>query len=206
MRKRLWTAFRSWFGRRFRKSEDVVIELQPRNRLGFVDTDNIERFIARKGITPFLQLHLYPDYFTVFWKGTATVYQVWDCFLAVTREVRKRLDVPIRSGHAQYLAPARMQFPFALERPSDEERRAEEAHKAFLRDHGKATRFARYDAAADLPVILWADLAGDGREIGYSSRGLLPVAIIELIQKTVSVKLEDEEINQLLEELVKRIG
>lgn len=190
-----------------------MISVLHRNNWGF--QDNFEGYIFFKEHVPFAQLHLYKDYHTFFWLGTALAESVGLCLSNTVQEISDQFGLPFYSINTGTLrigtGRGTETFPFVIERdetdlPSLKVGEAKGEFETFLGLQSPVS-FSRFDvdSSRNLPLILWADLGGNkDAEIGFSSLTELPSAVLQLLVSSCKIELTKEDLNEISGQVSKR--
>lgn len=176
-----------------------------RRELGY--EDEFEGFMFFKEDEPAAQVHLYDDYYTFFWRGRASIESLGDCLCKSLEEICGKLEIPFESlnkGVAQYAQAGSVRsvaFEVLVDRWGRLKLRfnMEDPQKTFGKG-APPVAFIRLDveSSLNLPIILWSDLqAVEDAEVGFSTTAELPIAVLQLLQRTCQVNLSDAEVEEL---------
>jgi hypothetical protein len=148
--------------------------------------------------TPTIQLHLYDDFYTLFWRGRIDLRRMISCIADVVHESSEAFNVSrdsLNSVMATYGTQrdlTSIQFaPF----PSTLLHKETIKHDNFVDNSELVIRFVRFDVFSTIPIILWADLAIVGGrfirtqqepELGFSSLKQIPASIFKLLDQSSS--------------------
>ncbi len=185
-----------------------MLEVKARKDLGF-SRDKFAGWIVYKDQEPVVQVHLYENFYTIFWRGRCSEQQLWNCFERAARELGSlKLEHDFNRGFATYGGHfGKQRTPFVLNALSDEERTIDETQKRLVSALRDQIRFARFDAESQLPLIVWGDILSDPKsELGLSSDRMVPNSAMELLKDTNPHVAEDDikELKSITEQLIER--
>jgi hypothetical protein len=180
------------------------MQLVSRKDLGY--KDRFEGYVIFKDQIPVFQQHLYGDYYTVFWRGFASLDELANCLGDSVQEIGKRLREPVNSlnkGHARFvLGQEVVTVPFEIqdnpERLHNKKLLLDGSPELFA--EGSQPVFARFDieSSLSLPIILWGDILDEAdSDVGFSTTVELPAAVLELLQHTCRMEISDAELEEI---------
>lgn len=182
-----------------------MLKVLSRMELGY--SDEFEGFMFFKGHEPAAQLHLYDNFYTLFWRGQGVIASLGESLGGAVEKICEEAGRPFEGmsrGEAKYvLADDVLYETFELFRDrwgrwgvrfgADPPRLAPGGSPS-------PPSFIRFDVEGDLdvPVILWADLIpSEDAEVGFSTTVEPPRPILQLLQHTCRVELSDPDIEEL---------
>jgi hypothetical protein len=176
-----------------------MLQMRTRKEIGFTE-DAFPGFIVFKDGNPVVQLHLYKEYYTVFWRGKVVLSQLHQYLSATINQISLMENIPLESLTnciVQCISDDANAVSITFDISSHNYERGERHNKEYanlLSDLGYAKNaFFRFDTTGSMPVILWADTSGvEDSEIGFSSR-ILPPSVLELFRETCFANIDDEE-------------
>lgn len=182
-----------------------MIQEISREDFGFSDSQG---YVYLHNGKPLLQLHPWAEesrLVTIFWRGEATLPRLHDAFYRTVREMSGVLNIPashLRDVAVYYgLSREVVSLPYVLETEKVTGGDLLKQHSDFLKKELGNITFARLDLSYEYPIIMWADLTkSKNSEIGFSST-LLPEAILEFLQLTIREKINDRDLDRLVEML-----
>jgi hypothetical protein len=173
------------------------IQIKRRSELGF-HSDPRGYFLLINN-SPALQIHFYQDYFTIFWLGTTSIYDLLDCLRETVEELSEIFGVSrdrLSSVMTQYGRNKGVtSLPYHIYPSYSPIYRKEIIqHNNFIQNNSPLITFARFDINSRIPIVLWADLMRSTQsEIGFSCINFIPASIFKLFKLTCSIKLSDDE-------------
>lgn len=182
------------------------MQLVSRKDLGY--KDRFEGYVIFKDQIPVFQQHLYSDYYTVFWRGFASLDELANCLGDSVREIGKRLREPFDSlnkGHARFvLGQEIVSLPFEIQQQQhggslqNTKLLIEGSPRPFAKDSQPI--FARFDIESSLrlPIILWGDTSDEANsDVGFSTTVELPSPVLALLQHTCRIQISDDELEEI---------
>lgn len=169
------------------------------------ENDEFEGYVVIKDDTPIFQHHLYHDYYSVFWRGSATLEALTSCLAESVAEIREKLREPfyrLNSGTALIVSGQELlRIPFQIERGLEGER-VLLSGPGFEEQVGSQSQitFARFDieSSLSLPIILWGDLDNEeNSEVGFSTTAELPDAVLQLLKRTCFENITDSDLEEI---------
>lgn len=170
------------------------------------ENDEFEGYVIIKDDTPIFQHHLYHDYYSVFWRGSATLEALTSCLIESVAEIRKKVGKSfdsLNSGTASIVSGQELlTIPFQIERDELEPERTLLSWQEVEELVGSESQitFARFDieSSLSLPIILWGDLDNEeNSEVGFSTTAELPDAVLQLLKKTCFENITDSDLKEI---------
>jgi hypothetical protein len=167
---------------------------------GIDDAD--ESYVYVRDDQPVLTLRTFTDAGTLAlsWHGRTDLASLLKGLGPIARDVgsfASGVHEPPRSFSALYLARGDLfEFTHIPDPQTSDEEREDNKHQEFLAQNAADITFARYDAHSKVPVALWADLGGNGTDVGFLSE-IVPDHVYTLFAQTQPTGFSKYEVNQL---------
>jgi hypothetical protein len=161
---------------------------------------------------PIIQIHLYPEYYTVFWKGSIGLLRLHDYIGSSILDISEQTGVSIHrmnSGNIIYsLGRDFLSRPFVVNPEEHEQQEVYRSYYDFLGRISTSQYFIRFDVlGVPIPIIFRADSPSKYEpEIGFSSIQILPRSIMRLFRESCYIKLDSEEYKYIESVLINRIS
>jgi hypothetical protein len=186
-----------------------MFDVKTRKDEGFVEDAFPGWIVYNKDGKPFLQLHVYPEFYTVFWRGHTNEQRLWNYLERARMQVSDALGMKLdafNSGSGTFVTNAGERATlFVFDPTSDEERRVQSIHRQLVGQISSELLFVRYDTAGLVPLIIWADiLATPQSEVGFSSK-LIPQTVFDLLAESCAY-IDTEEIPELKSSLERQLA
>lgn len=192
-----------------------MIDVVTRKDFGFIG-DKFRGYLVLKDGSPILQLHLYNEFYTVFWLGSVEIGEIEESVIDLIRQISRDLRMPlekVNTGTAYYSWGNILEStPFALIPQTSQQKQVYQQLRDFINHRNRkypfSISFAKFEFQTVIPLILWADIVNSYSqdidripEIGFSSVISIPPSILQLLFKTSVAHLTALEVNQIEQKL-----
>jgi hypothetical protein len=181
------------------------IQIKTRSEFGFSGRPYGHVFLING--TPFLQLHKYEDYYTLFWLGRADISGLHICLKEAVEELSETLHIPrhhldrASAIYGRNRGPVSMPYYIFNFPNTPLARKGVLKHENFIRQNLPILNFARFDVSSRVPIILWGDLKPSPQsEVGFSSIRI-PAAVTKYFRYTCVLKISDGDFKEVKEQL-----
>jgi hypothetical protein len=179
-----------------------MIETKTRREAGF-QGDNFDGHILYKDNQPILQIHFYPEYYTIFWKGAVDLIKLDRHIAASIVEISKAMHRSIdsmNSGTLIYnLGEDFSSRQFVVDPQTNAQRELYNSYYNFLTNNYGSVYFVRFDiVGSQFPIIFWADNPRAlNAETGFSSIRFFPDSVMELFKESSRIDMSSDEYTEI---------
>lgn len=185
-----------------------MLEIKTRKEFGF-ENDRFPGYVALKNGEAVVQLHIYADCYSVFWRGEFPLPMLDDYLELAARDIGSTFDMPfedLNRGIARYLCDGKLKsLPFVIRTKTQSEEMFERERSNFVRSHSDLITFARLDISSKVPVTLWGDIrstiTNPKHEVGFSSIKMIPRNVMQMFLTTSLIRLTQSELTEAYAEL-----
>jgi hypothetical protein len=175
--------------------------------IGFADEEGFAYF---RDNTQVIQLRLSRHGRTLIWHATTTITDLHRQFSKAVRDMSYILNIPLHKLNAYTalygVAGRVVRLPVFFHPEDDHERYFNKAHQEFLVEERGGASFARLDLDTSQLVSLYGSITGRSatREVAFLGP-MVPESILSFFRTSSDIRLNDLEINYLLEFLGPKI-